>query len=482
MLRNTVDMQAIKNRQKFPKNNHFAYKWRVLDNFNKSIERQMYYMNMWGANNHRTLMNDKILQLYKSRYQGSRTDLIVDLVSDTMQFLQKRRIEHHKLSQVEVTLSKATMCMIDHCFNTLLSFATELNSILGLSELFITGSEPEIKKRSNSSENSIPTYIQAHLSTSLYRLVLEGKQDQLKFYIIPADNLSALNEVHLQYNPVESWRAHFAGEDNAIWISASGSLSDESVDIACVHLLRLLIETTQERLMPAAALEQDAQGFKMAEPDPWMQNRSADGTTRSDFEAKSGYGPALASLDDEYEYLMDYSNDWRTVGDIPEHAFAKMEMVDQMVQREQALPKGGAQTGQYNCLPKDGAQTGQYNCLPKGGAQTGQYENLSSRLSAASGRFTTGSQGTYDEISPAPSYDLQPIFEEVQSRDAQVINVAEDLCAIAALEEVDGTEWPCLQPAPQAAQTPNRKSKAVITSRRSTRKRTSAKAAKTAKK
>ncbi|MBX9669024.1 MAG: hypothetical protein K2X93_15475, partial [Candidatus Obscuribacterales bacterium] len=209
-MRNPMDANEVRNRQHFPKNNLFCYRWRVLDNFNKSNDRQAFHLSHQTADNHFSLMSDKFLQLYKSRLTSSRNDLIVDLAQDAIKFLNRRKHEHFELTKVEVMLSKAVQELMERVFNTLLSFSTELNSVLGLSELFIAATEPEIKKRSNSSEASIALYIQAHLSTSLFRLVMEGRHDHICFYLIPADNIMAIQDLARQYEPVAAWKAQFA--------------------------------------------------------------------------------------------------------------------------------------------------------------------------------------------------------------------------------------------------------------------------------
>ncbi len=309
MLRNTVDVQEIRNRQKYPKNNSFAYRWRILDNFSRSIDRQMYHLNLPTTGNHRTLMNDKIMQLYRGRFQGSRTDLIAELAQNAMQFLQNRRHDLINSSNRETTLSRASKTLVDRCYNTLFGFSAELNATLGMSELFITSSEPEVKKYGRGS--SIAT--QANLSTSLYRLVIEGTQEQIAFYLLPADTILANNN-HLQYDPIAVWNAQFGSVGHVIWTAEEDVLTDDMVDVACADFLRHLIATTQEYLLPAKPLDQELSQFKMLEADPWIQNNDSFNTA-SDFEAESGFGDYLAGADDDWMYSC--NQDWKPVHNLP---------------------------------------------------------------------------------------------------------------------------------------------------------------------
>ncbi|HMX44985.1 MAG TPA: hypothetical protein PKC93_03500, partial [Candidatus Obscuribacter sp.] len=96
MLRNSVDLEELKNRRSFPKNNYFCYKWRIKDHFNRSIDRQIFHLRALGASNDVSLMNDRIMQLYKSSFGSSRKDLIVDLARDAMSFLDRRRSDQKR--------------------------------------------------------------------------------------------------------------------------------------------------------------------------------------------------------------------------------------------------------------------------------------------------------------------------------------------------------------------------------------------------
>jgi len=318
MLRNQVDVNEVVNRQRFPKNNYFCYRWRILDNFNRSIDRQMFHLSVQGADNHRGLLADKILQLYKARYHGSRQDLIVDLAQDAMKFLDRRREKHHNLSKQEVMLSKATRELMDRTFNTLLAFSTELNSLLGLSELFIAASEPEVKKRSSNHETSIAISVQSHLSTSLFRLVIEGTQDKISFYMIPADNILALSEMAERYNPIEIWNARFDDQHRVFWVSNDGILTEEMHEVSCAELLRVLLGTTQEGLSPSDYRElEKSKSYDLLEVDPWQRDSSSSSTT-ADFAQASGH--TLATPDRRFDYAP-FDAGWKGLDDVPQHSF-----------------------------------------------------------------------------------------------------------------------------------------------------------------
>lgn len=274
MLRNSVDIDELKNRQSFPKNNYFCYKWRIKDHFNRSIDRQKFHLNAMGAGNDVSLMNDRILQLYKSSFGSSRKDLVVGLAQEAMNFLDRRRSQQKRAQQNERALSDSTRQLVDYVFNILLAFSAELNSLMGLSELFITAAEPEGKKVSSSKE-SLTHILQAGFSTNLYRLVIDGRLDGINFYIVPADTMLALQEITLNYNPIEKWHSKLYPNGDVYWFTGDTLMQDDMAEIICAELLRALIQATEERLMPPEQYVEQIFGkhdnnlYELAAPAPW---------------------------------------------------------------------------------------------------------------------------------------------------------------------------------------------------------------------
>jgi hypothetical protein len=291
MLRNSVDIVELKNRQTFPKNNYFCYRWRIKDHFNRSIDRQQFHLNAMGAGNDVSLMNDRIMQLYKSSFGSSRKDLIVGLAQEAMTFLERRRSQQKRSQECERALADSTISLVQHVFNVLLAFSAELNSLMGLSELFITPSEPDVKKVSNHKE-TLTHVVQAGFSTNLYRLVVDGRLDCINFYIVPSDTMLSLQEITLNYNPVEKWNSKLYPAGDVYWFAGESLMEDDMVEVICAQLLSALIQTTEERLMPPEQFTepQSYNLFELAAPAPWevdMQRlRTGNEATPEPFQAR----------------------------------------------------------------------------------------------------------------------------------------------------------------------------------------------------
>lgn len=283
MLRDLVSRDQVANRQNFPKNNYFCYKWRVKDNFNRSIDRQMFHLSVHGADNHKSLMSHKVLQLHKSRFKGNRRDMVVNLAQDAMEFLDQRRMEHSVHSKEQVIYSTAMTDMVDLCFNLLLSCATELNTILGLSELFITATEPNLEVRDKTKE-TVCSYTQCRFSTSLFSLVMEGRREKINFYIVPSEELISIDEVGLQYDSITKWTATMDKNNEAVWMNQGMELNDDVLEVCAIQLLSQLIEKTKERLSPIAEQDSKNQEFALFEEDPWQKENNGYTSTSQDMQ------------------------------------------------------------------------------------------------------------------------------------------------------------------------------------------------------
>lgn len=300
MLRDLVSREQVENKRNFPKNNYFCYRWRVKDNFNRSIDRQMFHLSVHGADNHKGLMSHKILQLHKSRFKGNRKDLVVSLAQDAMSFLDKRRMEHNANSTEQVLYSSSMIEMVDMCFNLLLSCATELNTILGLSELFITATEPNFEVKDKIKE-TVCSRTQCRFSTSLYSLVVEGRRETINFYIVPSDELIAAEDVALQFQSITKWSAAIK-ENDVVWMSQGMELSDEVIEVCAIQLLGQLIEKTKERLSPIAEQEKESEEYPLFEEDPWLKGPV--GYTNSDDDMQTATSTSIQAIKSEGDWKM----------------------------------------------------------------------------------------------------------------------------------------------------------------------------------
>lgn len=318
MLRDLVSREQVANRQNFPKNNYFCYKWRVKDNFNRSIDRQMFHLSVHGADNHKSLMSHKMLQLHKSRFKGNRRDMVVNLAQDAMEFLEQRRLEHSVHSNEQVIYSTAMTDMVEMCFNLLLSCATELNTILGLSELFITATEPNFEIKDKTKE-TVCSYTQCRFSTSLYSLVMEGRREKINFYIVPSDELISVEEVALQYESITKWSATMNKNKQAVWMSQGMELNDDVLEVSAIQLLSQLIDKTKERLVPITEQDSKEQEFALFEDDPWQKETS--GYTSTSTELPTATSTTISAIST--------SNDLKKVSAFPQYESSSSEQPEQ---------------------------------------------------------------------------------------------------------------------------------------------------------
>ncbi len=254
------DMRVV---TKFPKNNRFCYRWRVVDNFNKSIERDMFEQHLNGGSYYKSLQNEHILALYKMTYTRRKNDFISQLTQDAMSFLTDRRTALSQAVREETFYTKSMASIVDHLFNVLLSCSIEMNTVLGFSELFIAATEPEVQTYTSNGESKIRS-LYCRFSTSIFSIVIYGHKNRVEMYVVPIEDLFGNKELAGGHEPIALCIATLDGEkvnwsSHVVQIESSSPydqrkeqvvapLTEETMEGLCHLVLRELIEKTQQVL------------------------------------------------------------------------------------------------------------------------------------------------------------------------------------------------------------------------------------------
>lgn len=240
VLNQKVDVKA---RQHFPKNNFFCYRWRVIDNFDKSIDREMYHQQLTGGRQHQSLLNERILALYKMSYRRRKNDFISKLTQDAMSFLEGRRKALSLAVQEDRSYTKSMVDIVDTFFNILLSCSIELNTVLGFSELFISTTEPELQTYMVGGQLRVRS-VHARFSTSQFSIVLFGQRNVINFYVVPVDSLIGSQHPGSGREPMISCVAQMIN-DQVQWFIDDIPINEDVVEAACHSCLREMMESTQ---------------------------------------------------------------------------------------------------------------------------------------------------------------------------------------------------------------------------------------------
>lgn len=243
LQRQEIDIKA---RKHFPKNNFFCYRWRVVDEFSKAVDREMYQMQLNGGAFHQSLVNERIMALYKMGYRKTKNDFMSQITQSAMVFLQGRRTALSKAVQDESMYTSSMKEMVETMFNILLSCSIELNTVLGFSELFVAATEPEIVTFQSGSTTKISS-LRARLSSSMYSLLIHGQKDKILFYILPVEDLIGLSPSVNGYEPIKVIQAHIE-EGAVIWEIDGKKVNEDSLEDACLRALHALIQATEQVL------------------------------------------------------------------------------------------------------------------------------------------------------------------------------------------------------------------------------------------
>src|ERR1700678_1143561 len=89
-IKTAVKKRLEQNSLKYPKNNYFCYRWRVVDEFNKQIDRDMHQMRVFGGDFHQSLINEKVLSTFKTAKLKTNTDFMQRIMADAGDFMENR--------------------------------------------------------------------------------------------------------------------------------------------------------------------------------------------------------------------------------------------------------------------------------------------------------------------------------------------------------------------------------------------------------
>lgn len=240
-----VKSRASHNAAKFPKNNYFCYRWRVVDEFNKQIDRDMHNARVYGGDFHQSLINERVLSTFKTAKLKYNHDFMQQITNDAVEFLQNRRQKATEVNQLESIYGKSMAAVLQGMFDILLSCSIEFNTTLGFSELFIASMEPEMM--TFNTPTSKTTSLRARFSTSHFSLVLNGYKDEIKFFILPVEDLMGLSSFGYGREAFLTIKGRLTDE-GVVWYSKDAMVSEDEAEKVCLDSMKKLVEQTCEVL------------------------------------------------------------------------------------------------------------------------------------------------------------------------------------------------------------------------------------------
>ena len=242
-----------KARLRFPKNNYFCYRWRVLDNFNRSIDREWSQMRIQGGTSPESLINERILALYKTTFRKStKNDFMSQITKSALIFLENRKKSLSEAVREETSYNSSMTMVVDRVYDLILACSTELNAVLGFSELFVAATEPDVFTLTTNGTARIVS-VRTRFSTNHYSLVVQGRKNEIAFYVLPVEDLIGLPHG-------ENGRAPFLlldatiEEDEVVWRSNAQELDEDSLEDTCMTALNELMQVTKATLLSRSAV------------------------------------------------------------------------------------------------------------------------------------------------------------------------------------------------------------------------------------
>lgn len=236
-----VKARASHNAAKFPKNNHFCYRWRIVDEFNRSIDRDMHNARIFGGDFHQSLVNQRVLSTFKTTKLKFNQNFMQQITEDALEFLEGRKKKAAEINELEALYAKSGAAVLQGLFDILLSCSIEFNTRLGFTELFIASMEPEMMTFTTPTAKT--TSLRARFSTSHFSLVMNGYKNELKFFLLPVEDLMGLSSMGYGREAFLTIKGEIT-EEGVIWNTDRGMLTEDDAERICLEAMKRLVEQT----------------------------------------------------------------------------------------------------------------------------------------------------------------------------------------------------------------------------------------------
>jgi hypothetical protein len=236
-----VKSRASQNAARFPKNNYFCYRWRIVDEFNKSIDRDLHNARVYGGDFHQSLVNQRVLSTFKTAKLKYNQNFMDEITADALDFLQTRKQKASEVNELEQIYCKSMAAVLQGLFDILLSCSIEFNTQLGFSELFIASMEPEIMTFTTPTAKT--TSLRARFSTSHFSLVMNGFKNELKFFLLPVEDLMGLSSMGYGREALLTIKGGLT-DDGVNWSTEDGVITEDEAEKICLDAMKRLVEQT----------------------------------------------------------------------------------------------------------------------------------------------------------------------------------------------------------------------------------------------
>ena len=244
-----VKSRASHNAAKFPKNNYFCYRWRIVDEFNKSIDRDMHNARVYGGDFHQSLVNERVLSTFKTAKLKYNQAFMEQITSDAVDFLAGRRKKASEANELDYVYTKSMSAVLQGMFDIMLSCSIEFNTAIGFSELFIAAMEPEMM--TYTTPTSKTSSLRARFSSSHFSLVLNGYKNEIKFFLLPVEDLMAISSFGYGRDPFLTVKGQLC-EEGVIWSTDNGLITEDEAEKICLDAMKRLVEQTCQVLSHTA--------------------------------------------------------------------------------------------------------------------------------------------------------------------------------------------------------------------------------------
>lgn len=228
----------------------YASRWGIIKALARQMDRKVGDPTWQIRRDSLSELTEQIISTYQTGASQDRSHWVSQLAQDSVSYVSGLRNSQKQRASEEINLQKSTEEIVQKAFLLLRTYAFEFNNAVGLSELHVTCTKPdmvtEVTRYSQRREpiESVTNY-RARISTRFFSLVVRGNEGTVEFYLIPVQKVIGMSKAELAYRPVARLMGSL-NEEQPLWMIGDQELTSDKLEVLLSDLFKELVEYSRQ--------------------------------------------------------------------------------------------------------------------------------------------------------------------------------------------------------------------------------------------
>lgn len=236
------------------KQSYFCKTWGNETGFAKQIDRSAYRFDEADGGAPSSMLNKHLLSRYEQRdLPPEFRRFVSNLCGETISHVARQK--GLQLAQVRriATINSSAIALINRIFNYLELCRLETNGSLGLNEMTIVSTEPQMVTevlsftKSRQPEKTV-SYYRTRFATSNLALIIRAKDGIVECFLLPIEVVMGLSKSEQVYHPIATIEAEYDHSGSVEWNIQGVPLNAYRTHSLCMVLFKQLVKRSMYKI------------------------------------------------------------------------------------------------------------------------------------------------------------------------------------------------------------------------------------------